>query len=180
MSVHYLIDGYNVILRIPKFSKKSLEESRDSFVRFLEVHKPQGSLRNCVTVVFDGQPDIIGRTDTSFIKVVFTKGESADTAIKKFVEDAANKRNIIVVTDDNEIRFYVRSLGAKILSVIDFFDKVQNQEIKESQSKKKNKEIELKNISKTFEHQVNQELEDIWLKKKKKKYEKKEFFKIFL
>ena len=53
MSLIYLIDGYNVIHRIPALVDKDLETSRDHLIRLIEIHRPQGSLQNSVTVIFD-------------------------------------------------------------------------------------------------------------------------------
>ena len=170
MSLHFLIDGYNLIKRSPLLSPKKLEDGRQGLISFIEHERPQGSFRNPVTVVFDGKPGMYGLPRVGEVKVIFTEYESADDKIKGIVEAAANKREIVVVTDDRGLLLYVRALGAKVLSVSDFFAKAKdaprkNDEKRRGQAKAPEKE---KVITSTFEHKVNQEFEKIWLEKKPK------------
>ena len=60
MSLHYLLDGYNIIKQSPRLGPKRLEDGRAGLIAFIEMRQPQGSRNNMVTVVFDGQPGIIG------------------------------------------------------------------------------------------------------------------------
>ena len=134
---------------------------------FIERHRPQGSLRNPVTIVFDGQPGMYGVPTVSQVRVVFTEHESADDLIISRVQDSKNKKEIVVVTDDRQLLLYVRNLGAGVMSVKEFTSKsIQNV----SQTAKPGKPAEkTKVISSSFEHMVNQELEQLWLSKKPKK-----------
>ena len=120
MSVHYVLDGYNIIQQTPSLAVESLRTGRESLIQFIEIHKPQGSLKNPVTIVFDGQAGIGTPREVSAVKVVFACGESADEKIKRMVGMAGNKKNMVVVTDDREIRYHVRALGAKVLWVGEF------------------------------------------------------------
>ncbi|MDD3375007.1 MAG: NYN domain-containing protein [Candidatus Omnitrophica bacterium] len=155
MSVHYLIDGYNAVYQIPNLLRGSLQESRESLVRLVEQDCPQGSSRNLVTIVFDGQPGVGINAYAVAPKILFTENETADEAIKKIVERADLKKNIIVVTDDKEIQFYVRQFGAKVLAVKDFFLRKPGKKKKDFQ----------RSITNTEECQINQELKKVWLKK---------------
>ena len=125
MSVHYIIDGYNVIKQVPYLTEKKLEEGRDNFIKFLELHRPQGSVNNEVTVVFDGQSHVYSPQMASRIKVIFSHHETADDKIKKMVKNASNRRRIVVVSDDKEIKFFIRKLGAQPSSVRKFLSKVK-------------------------------------------------------
>ncbi|MDP8264991.1 MAG: NYN domain-containing protein [Candidatus Aceula lacicola] len=158
MSVHYLIDGYNAVHRIPNLLKDSLQESRNNLVGFIENNRPQGSVKNLVTIVFDGQPGIAAHVYGLIPKVLFSENETADEAIKRIVEKSDLKKNIVVVTGDKEIQFYVRQLGAKVLSVEDFF-------LRKLDNKRK---VDFhKPIANTEEYRINQELKEVWLKKDK-------------
>ena len=166
MSLSYLLDGYNIINRIPALAQKEFNESRLSLIRFLEVQQPQGSSNNQVILVFDGQPGIWNWNEplSSLIKVVFSLGESADDYIKKYVGASAAKKSIVVVTDDKDIKFFVRAQGATVLSVVDFMGKAQAKEHNRRDSAVQ-KNTDTKHISKTLEYKINAELEAIWLKK---------------
>lgn len=136
---------------------------------WIEVYRPQGSIRNSVTIVFDGRPGMWQAPSSISVKVIFTSGQSADDKIKEIVSEAHNKKQIIVVTDDREIKYYVRSLGAIVMTVADFLNK-----LRPSQGKIK-KTLEslgppqsTRGIPKTIEQQITAELAKIWLGPKQK------------
>lgn len=160
MSVHYIIDGYNVIKQVPYLNEKKLKEARDNFISFLEIHRPQGSIRNEVTVVFDGKNQESSPTNIKSIRVIFTNDETADDRIKMMVKRASNRKRIIVITDDKEIKFFVRNLGAKPVSVKKFLSKVKAKPFRLPSGGKGKLELaseEAQNITK--------ELQRIWIQK---------------
>ena len=59
MSLRYIIDGYNIINH-PLFAKTSRksQDVRVALLNFLRVHKPCGSPKNKISVVFDGYPAV--------------------------------------------------------------------------------------------------------------------------
>ncbi len=64
MSLHYLLDGYNILKQIPAFRDLPLEDGRRGLLRWIDHSRPQGSVNNQVTVVFDGHPDHFGGTSS--------------------------------------------------------------------------------------------------------------------
>jgi len=151
--LHYLIDGYNVIRQMSFLSGKTLRGEREGLIRFIEEKKPQG--KNKVTIVFDGQKGVsLPSLTNSKIGVIFTKGVSADDKIKKMVEKGKGKQ-MVVVSDDKGIKFYVRSLGAKVLSVKEFIEK--------GLPKKERVFPEEKNLP-PRPREITKELERLWLK----------------
>ncbi|HOW35699.1 MAG TPA: NYN domain-containing protein [Candidatus Omnitrophota bacterium] len=166
MSLQYILDGYNIIKQIPPLKLKKLRDGRDSLVSLIEIYRPQGSIKNSVTIVFDGQSGIIGYPNPLAVKVLFSSDESADDKIKRIVSESNRKKETIVVTDDRELQFSVRLLGAKILSVADFLAQAKGQGGEGPASKgQKPKAWDEKTISKTLEYKINSEFEKIWLKK---------------
>lgn len=161
-----MIDGYNLIKRNPALASKNLEDGRQGLVTFIERNQPQGSLRNKVTVVFDGKPGMWGLPSASEVSVVFTEYESADDLIKSRVEAAKNKKEFVVVTDDKALMLYVRSFGVAVMSVREFYSRGTT--VKSSKGGGKPAQ-RAKVITSGFENAVNQELEKIWLEKKPKK-----------
>ena len=168
MAVHYILDGYNVIHKIPSLVAGTLEARREGLIRILEVENPQGSVRNAVTIVFDGRAGMGVRHESTKVRIIFSCDETADEKIKEMVESADLRKNIVVVTDDKAIRFYVRKLGAQFFSVEQFFGKgrrgggIPGDEVKKQSTEKKE-------IPHGLEQQITSELEDIWLKRKLKK-----------
>lgn len=160
MSLHYILDGYNIIKQSSFFSSKSLSEARIGLINFIEENMPCGSKNNSVTIVFDGRPDISfpSNKTSNFIAIIFTKGESADILIKKIVEEDPNPKRLVVVTDDKDIRFSIRSCGAKFLSTKDFI--LQGRPKVKISNKTDSTKMDL------TEKQLNtitKELEKIWL-----------------
>ncbi len=157
MSLHYIIDGYNVIKNSFFSSAVNLNESRLSLIRFIEDKKPQGSLKNKVTIIFDGSPGVSGPAINSICEVFFTKGESADEKIKRLVSASPNPRTVIVVTDDREIRLFIRAIGAHPLGTKEFLAKAIERKRPDNESPKAH-------ISYTKAAQITAELKKIWLK----------------
>lgn len=173
MSLHYLLDGYNIIKQIPELAPKKLEDGRQALIRAIEVQQPQGSPHNSVTIIFDGQPGMLGPIQTSLVNVVFSEGESADDKIKYMVEQSRSKKSMVVVTDDRDIKFAVRPLGARVISVKEFWAKMRPNALKrgfpKTPSKNNEREEEEKTISKTLEYEITSEFEKIWLGKEPRK-----------
>ena len=175
MSLHYLLDGYNIIKQAPELAQKKLEDGRNGLIRMIEIYQPQGSLNNRVTIVFDGQPGMWGQASVPTVNVIFTETGSADDKIKSLVEDSRLKKNIVVVSDDKDIKFAVRPLGATVMGVKEFLSKCRPRSTSTKFSSKKIKmrvKEEEKSISKSLEYKITSEFERIWLDKRdqKKKY----------
>ena len=163
MSLCYILDGYNITNQMPSLALRHLKVGREGLLSLIEIYRPQGSIKNSVTVVFDGQPGILGDVQSSCVKAIFTREESADDKIRSLVAEAKNKKRIIVVTDDKELKFSVRALGAGVLSVQEFLVKIQPDKEKTGGVSLK-KDEDKKVISKTTEYKITKELEKIWLK----------------
>jgi len=123
-----------------------------------------------VTVVFDGQAGLWSPPSHSPVKVIFTVDETADERIKNIVTQTKNKKQMVVVTNDRNIRYYVRALGASVVSVEDFISKLKPKG-RPSPGTDKTKDVRetTKVIPKTLEYKITSELEDLWLKKRKEK-----------
>lgn len=123
MSLHFIIDGYNLIKQTPGLNKSSLELSRASLIQFIKISRPQGSQNNRVTVVFDGQANACiswPAYQDSGVRIIFSQGMSADEKIKELVESADDPKNIVVVTNDRDIQSCVGRLQARIKTVQEF------------------------------------------------------------
>lgn len=159
MSLQYIIDGYNIInhpIFKPHITKR-IRDSRVALLEFIRINNPSRGLKNKITVVFDGHADPLIKVDETDINIVFSRRETADERIKKMVEASGNPKNMVVVSDDKEIRFFVTSVGAKAMGVEEF--------INSKQRPFKENEVFLKpELTYTQMHKINQELRKIWLK----------------
>lgn len=158
MSLLYIIDGYNITSHT-KFSPltKKINDPRRALLEFIKTRKLCGSPRNKITVVFDGYPNLSRqKLDKEEINVIFSKEETADSRIKKMVETQVNPRNTVVVSDDKEIRFFVKAAGARSLGVEEFINPEVKRQRKEEDPIKT--ELTYGQIDK-----INQELKTRWL-----------------
>ena len=109
-----IVDGYNLLHQLPKLKGKKIDKAREILVRKLEEKKRTFQE---ILVVFDGGE---GPNPTRFrgknIKVIFTEDESADDYIKRQVKRSRTPRKITVVTDDREIRDFVKLYESSVLS----------------------------------------------------------------
>ncbi|MFC1699724.1 NYN domain-containing protein [Candidatus Omnitrophota bacterium] len=151
----YIIDGYNLIHQVPELKGKRLRSQREWLIRRLESAQAQNKQFKELTVVFDGPSQVVAPQIHSPVRVIFSRGADADKKIKQMIESSTFARDITVVSDDREVRFYISSVGAKKSSVREFLNKV-NQPSKQKSSFKLNHQAA---------QEINQELAQIWLKK---------------
>jgi predicted RNA-binding protein with PIN domain len=159
MSLRYAIDGYNVI-KHPLFTQQAAKKTQDSRISLLElirINRLCGSSKNQITVVFDGYPDSRYPGYSEHIEVIFSRKETADDTIKRLVQEWGNFKNTVVVSEDKEIKFFVRSYGVKVEDVAGFFRCREKAAIK-------SKELVEPQLSYTQMHKIDEELRRIWLK----------------
>ncbi len=178
MSLVYVIDGYNVIkhpffaraVRKDKYSSHPGARSagnaatdpaidvRESFLRYLRLKNLTGSLKNKVYVVFDGYPERGAPPGTTGIEAFFSYDESADDVIRRLVEKSARKKELIVVSDDREVRFFAKSAGASVQGVEEFIGH------KERTARPGSQEAPETKVSYSQMERINKELRERWLK----------------
>ena len=162
MSLQYIIDGYN-LLNHPRpsrvFDRQRSATPAEKIISLIKRQRLTGSSKNKVTVVFDGYPPS-GQSPVAErgMEIIFARGVSADEKIKTMVERSANPKNIFVVSDDKEIRFMIKALGAASLTIDDFI----NQGKDPNCAAKADDSSELKLRISEME-QVNKEFRKLWL-----------------
>ena len=159
MSLQYIIDGYNVIKHSSCSLPGKIKDERAALIEFIKNRRLCGSAKNKITIVFDGSPHVPGPGQhNDEINIIFTRHETADEWIKRAVESTVNPRNVIVVSDDKEIKFVVNSLGAHTMGVEEFCKN------KEKLKKQDKKDLLKPELSYSQIDQINRELRKIWLK----------------
>ncbi len=128
MSVHILIDGYNLIRQSPTLSdidRRSLEQGREALLECLSSYKRVKHYP--ITVVFDGadaDTHMERRTRWKGIAVVFSRpGELADSVIKDIVN--RERERAVVVTSDRDIADFAAKHGAETVDSIEFEGKMK-------------------------------------------------------
>ena len=127
MSLHIIVDGYNVIrqskqLRI--LDQRDMQEGRETLQDILvEYRKSKG---HRITIVFDGTDTIsqdARRQRFRGIEILFSRnGETADTVIKRMA--AREKERALVVSSDRDIVSFVRSVGSATIGSRAFENKL--------------------------------------------------------
>ncbi len=162
MSLLYILDGYNVLMRwkAQYVDSESIETGRQKLIQFLETQRPQGSPRNQIMVVFDGRSDVLGdwrQSPSGTIRVIFTEDISADEKIIQLVERQSQPTQVVVITDDRGLSQRIRQLGARVTSVQGFMVK------KSGQKRGTEDKIQLEpEVAK----RITEELTKYWLRKK--------------
>lgn len=162
MSLQYIIDGFNIINH-PQFTRRHKHSASPgvSLLTFIRANRLTGSPKNKVIIVFDGYPEsgeyAGGAGQDSDFAVIFSRKISADEKIKKIVEESANRKNIVVVSDDREIGFMVKSLGACSIGVEKFI--AQGEESGE----RRKKDSQPQELTYSQKHAIDKELRKLWL-----------------
>ena len=123
MSIHIIIDGYNLIRQSTRLSVLDLQDiqsGRDTLVDLLAAYKRIKSHR--ITVVFDGTtaPLLSQQRDRrKGISIIFShKGESADSVIKKMAHK--ERQAALVVSSDQDIVQSAEASGAATVGANEF------------------------------------------------------------
>jgi len=117
--LHYIIDGNNVIGKIPelfRLQKSDKQRSREQLVYLLQKYFANKKLN--LTLHFDG----FANTPLSLTKgkIIYSENKPADFFIRENIERVKNRKNIILVTSDNELVNFGKACGCTITSSKDF------------------------------------------------------------
>ena len=152
MSLHYFIDGYNLLHSTDRWDRFPREQRRLCLIKFLEERRPTGSERNRVTIVFDGHGPSLGTIRAPFVQILFSGDKDADTVIKERVQEMPNARNAIVVTNDRGIQYVIKRGGAKFLSCEEFLKMGQTNQPREV----------IEEVDSQTTESINAELKKLW------------------
>ena len=127
MSLHIIIDGYNLIRQsatLIDLDRQDIQLGREALLNMLAAYKK--IKRHKITVVFDGTNNPFlsqRRNKIKGIDIWFSRiGESADTVIKKMA--ITEREKALVVSSDLEIVNAVASQGASTISSPMFEEKI--------------------------------------------------------
>lgn len=127
MSIHIIIDGYNLIRQSNSFSdldRLDIQLGREALLETISTY--QRIKQHRITVVFDGTnaPSFLPRKSrVKGVKVKFSRsGESADSLIKQMVNREGEKA--LVVSSDMEVVNFASKRGAATISSSDFEEKI--------------------------------------------------------
>jgi predicted RNA-binding protein with PIN domain len=127
MSIHIIIDGYNLIRqsnRLSVIDRRDIQSGREALLDTLAEYRK--IKKHKITVVFDGTnaPSFSPRVEKlNGVKILFSrKGELADTVIKRMA--ATEREKALIVSSDLDIVNYAESQGSATISSPEFEGKV--------------------------------------------------------
>ncbi len=112
----YLIDAFNLFHKIPALKSATLPHSE--LIQYIIRGKFTGSPNNKVTIVFDGYEG--DHVSGGGYKILYSGGRKADDIIKEIIARSSKNRQLVVVSDDNEIISSARLEGVSIQSTKEF------------------------------------------------------------
>lgn len=128
MSIHIIVDGYNLIRQsntLSRLDDEDIQLGRDALIERLAAYRR--SKHHKITVVFDGAnapPFSQHNRQTKGIKVKFSRNEeSADTVIKRMV--GREREKALVVSSDLAVVNFSASKGAATISSSEFEGKME-------------------------------------------------------
>lgn len=143
----YIIDAFNVIHKIATL--RNSNNPHDNFIHYVNNNTLTGSSKNKTIIIFDGQ---FHPTANNYgYKIMFSNERSADELIKEELARLNHKSEVIVVSDDNEVRRNAKINNARAVSVNDFTKKT------------KTIRVDTKEISYAAQKEITDELRKIWL-----------------
>ena len=127
MSLHIIIDGYNLIRqsnKLVRLDQQDIQHGREALIDMLAVYKKIKAHR--ITVVFDGTGAPLHsqqRDRQKGISIIFSHhGETADAVIKKMAH--RERERALIVSSDLDIVRSAESSGAATISAEAFEDKL--------------------------------------------------------
>jgi len=128
MTLHLIIDGYNLLAQISRIGGETSlrsEMARESFLRDLSAYRQRKS--HVITVVFDGWQQGWGterREHRLGLEVIFSRrGEKADQVIQRLAAEFGS--DCAVVSSDREIVDFAREQGAFVMKAQEFVEKLR-------------------------------------------------------
>lgn len=128
MSIHIIIDGYNLIRQSPTLSMidlQDLQSGREALIDTLAAYRKVKGHR--ITVVFDGTAAVgmgSARDRRKGIEIRFSRsGETADAVIKNMA--SREREKAVVVSSDQEVAAFAHSAGAGTIGSREFEGRLQ-------------------------------------------------------
>ena len=124
MMITYLIDGNNLMWKMPELKKLAKENSPESREKLIfKLDRFFAGKKFKIILFFDGAPNEIVRSNKMRIK--FSYAEPADVLIREEIDRLKTKHTGVVVSSDAWIRDYAKVNGCKALRSEEFVHELE-------------------------------------------------------
>jgi predicted RNA-binding protein with PIN domain len=113
---HFIIDGNNLIGKMQSVKSKDKNAEREKLAYILERYFFNKKVK--VSLHFDGHKNL--PIKVSGIKIFYSENQTADDLIKNEIERTSNRKNIILVSSDNNLKEFARVCSCEVKSSEDF------------------------------------------------------------
>ena len=135
MMLTYLIDGNNLMWKIPEL-KKSAElnspKSRAQLVFILDRYFARKKVK--VRLFFDGAPG--DTVKSSKMRVSYSYSEAADVLIREEIDRLKTKHTAVVISSDAWIRDYAKVNGCKVMKSEEFVKEIKSADKKDEEKER--------------------------------------------
>jgi len=115
-----LIDGNNLIHKIPHLKKLFLKDMESAQLALIETIKSQKSKVDKIMIIFDGSGKI------NKPEVIYSKEITADEVIRNKIENFTNSKLLKIVSSDHEIINFAKVCGCQVMRSEDFWKKLSS------------------------------------------------------
>jgi predicted RNA-binding protein with PIN domain len=144
----YIIDGNNLIGNIRSLYKiqgKDRNSSREKLTLIIERYFKNKKVK--VYLHFDGFENV--KLSLSKGKIIYSDNVKADDKIRNQIEKIINRKNLILVSSDNELKNFAKVCRCQLINSGDF-EKIINEKKVENEEKSKIDSISNDEIKKMF------------------------------
>lgn len=124
---HYIINGNNLIGKVQSLNRmqgKATQDSREKLSYMIENYFHKNKAK--VTLHFDGFKNVPIKLNNA--KIIYSNSKTADEKIKEQIELSSNRKNLVVVTSDNNIQDFARVCSCLIVKSEEFARTIQIEE----------------------------------------------------
>ncbi len=126
-----IIDGWNLIRNRKSNIRDDVGDSLESARALISyLNRFQETHNDPIVLVFDSTNEYLDMRYTSTPKLKIVASRDADEYIKRYIEDTPDRqrRNVRVISSDNDIYFYAKSYSATPLRCEEFWGKLSPRE----------------------------------------------------
>ena len=147
---HYIIDGNNLIGKISflnKLQKTDKQRAREQVVFLIQQYFHNKKVN--ISLHLDGFPSQPINLYNG--KIIYSHSKTADEKIKEQIEETKNRKNIVVVTSDNNLREFARVCGCEILSSEKFGKSITQKKDVDEEKPQINSEGDIEEFKRLFD-----------------------------